>query len=108
MYIVSCRSYHSSPLFEHIDVSCYNTGWHGQSALHAACLSGDGAMVRLLLQYHADPNAVNDFMETPVHYASKRGIPTLVHILAQAGGKLNVKDKSGKTPIHNAAQTGSV
>ncbi|XP_053388188.1 uncharacterized protein LOC123563484 [Mercenaria mercenaria] len=83
-------------------------GWHGQTALHRACLSGDGAMVRLLLEYGADPNATNDFLETPVHYASKRGIPTLVHILAQAGGRLDVKDKSGKTAVHNAAQTGSV
>ena len=65
-------------------------------------------MVKLLLEYGADPNAPNDFSETPIHYASKRGIPTLVHILVQAGGNLNVKDKSGKTPMHNAAQTGSV
>jgi len=46
--------------------------------------------------------------ETPVHYASKRGIPTLVCVLQQFGARLDVKDGSGKTPVHNAAQTGSV
>lgn len=83
-------------------------GWHGQSPLHRACLSGDVAMVKLLLEHGADPNAVNDFQETSVHYASKRGIPTLVHALVKAGGKLDAADKVGKTPVHNAAQTGSV
>ena len=83
-------------------------GWHGQTPLHKACLTGDLDTVQLLLSYGADPNALNDFRETPVHYASKRGIPTLVHALYQHGGKLDVVDQRGKTPVHDAAQTGSV
>lgn len=71
-------------------------------------MSGDTNIVRLLCENGADPNSRNDFDETPVHYAAKRGIPTIVHILVNYGAKLDVRDRAGKTPIHSAAETGSV
>ncbi|KAH3869874.1 uncharacterized protein LOC127868131 [Dreissena polymorpha] len=83
-------------------------GWHGQTPLHKACLSGDANTVRLLCEFGADPNIQNEFKETAVHYAAKRGIPTLVNILKRYGGLLDVRDMTGKTPVHCAAQTGSV
>ena len=71
-------------------------------------MSGDSSIVRMLCDNGADPNSRNDFQETPVHYASKRGIPTLVHVLVKYGAKLDVRDRAGRTPIHCAAETGSV
>lgn len=86
----------------------FPVGWHGQTPLHRACLTGDNEMVQLILDYGGDPNALNDFGESPVHYASKRGMPSLIHTLYLHGGKLDILDKKRKSPIHDAAQTGSV
>ena len=84
------------------------TGWNGQTPLHRACLTGDKDLVRYLLDAGADPNIVNNFNETSVHYASKRGIPSLVHLMVKFGGKLDARDQRGRTPLHNAAEVGSV
>ena len=65
-------------------------------------------MVKILLEYGADPNALNDFGESTVHFASKRGMPAIVHTLVKHGGKIDVIDQKGRSPVHDAAQTGSV
>lgn len=83
-------------------------GWHGQTALHKACLCGDWSVSYLLLEGGSDPNARNEFDETPVHYACKRGLAQIVHLIIQRGGNLDTVDKNGKTAAHHAAQTGSV
>ncbi|CAC5366733.1 ZDHHC13_17 [Mytilus coruscus] len=86
----------------------HERGWHGQTALHKACLIGDYSMCFILLDSGADPNAPNDFDETPLHYACKRGVPTVIHLLVQKGGNLDCVDKNGMSMCHHAAQTGSV
>lgn len=83
-------------------------GWHGQTALHKACLCGDWSVTYLLLEGGADPNAKNEFDETPVHYSCKRGLAQIVHLMVQRGGNLEAVDKNGKSAAHHAAQTGSV
>lgn len=84
------------------------SGWHGQTALHKACLCGDWSVTYLLLEGGADPNAKNEFDETPVHYSCKRGLAQIVHLMVQRGGNLEAVDKNGKSAAHHAAQTGSV
>ncbi|XP_056018338.1 uncharacterized protein LOC125671597 isoform X2 [Ostrea edulis] len=86
----------------------YLTGWHGQTALHKACLCGDWSVSYLLLEGGSDPNAQNDFDETPVHYSCKRGLAQIIHLIVQRGGNLEAVDKNGKSAAHHAAQTGSV
>lgn len=65
-------------------------------------------MCFILLESGADPNALNEFDETPLHYACKRGVPTVIHLLVQKGGNLDAVDKNGMSMCHHAAQTGSV
>jgi ankyrin repeat protein len=65
-------------------------------------------IIRLLLQYKADPNLGNEFEETPLHYACKRGIIANVQVLVDAGGDVRAEDKAGKGAMHHAAQGGSV
>ena len=42
----------------------------GSSALHYACSRGHRAIAELLLRRRADPNALNAFSSTPLHYAA--------------------------------------
>lgn len=45
----------------------------GSSALHLACLTGDAAMVELLLRHGADVNAIDSRGRTPLHYCIMKG-----------------------------------
>lgn len=83
-------------------------GWHRQTALHRACLSGSIGIVQILLERNADPNARNNFDETPLHYACKRGVPTVVLLLVEQGADVTLVDKQGKGVLHHAAEAGSV
>lgn len=95
-------------LSENFELKIPFAGWHGQTALHKACLCGDWSVTYLLLEGGSDPNAQNDFDETPLHYSCKRGLAQIVHLIVQKGGNLEAVDKNGKTAAHHAAQTGSV
>lgn len=86
----------------------HEKGWHGQTALHKACLMGDWSICFLLLEAGSDPNALNDFDETPVHYACKRGLASVVHLLVQRNGNLKATDRNGLGVTHHCSQTGSV
>ncbi|XP_041364245.1 serine/threonine-protein phosphatase 6 regulatory ankyrin repeat subunit C-like [Gigantopelta aegis] len=83
-------------------------GWHGNTALHRACLVGDISVVALLVNAGADTNTLNDSGESPVHYAAKRGIPSVLHILTKHGGDVTTTDKHGRRITHHASETGSV
>lgn len=76
--------------------------------MHQASLRGDPAIVALLLRFKADPNAPNDFHETPLHFACKRANLPLLHSLIESGGNLDAEDRAGKGALHHAAHGGSV
>jgi ankyrin repeat protein len=57
--------------------------WDGASPLHFAALEGDEAIVSILLQAGADPDAVDqEFSMTPLGWANERGHRALVAFLA--------------------------
>lgn len=62
----------------------------------------------MLLQAQADPNVRNNFDETPLHYACKRGLPPIVRCLIDHGADVSLVDKLGKGVLHHAAEAGSV
>ena len=69
----------------------------------AASLTGNPAIIRLLLDAGADANAVDDGGRTPLHEGAKNDNPVVaVHLLA-AGADPNALDNDGYTPLHHSA-----
>ena len=86
----------------------HHAGFIGLTPLHKAALRGDEAIIRALLRFRADPNALNEFEETPLHYACKRGNIVNLKLFLDAGGNVKAEDKAGKGVMHHAAHGGGV
>jgi hypothetical protein len=73
--------------------------YHGQSALHIAVEQGNLKMVKLLLQFGADPNVLDESGETPLGIMSylnydkyeydPRVKEEIANVLRNAGGSIN-------------------
>lgn len=68
--------------------------------------SGRICIVRLLLTYRADPNAVSEDMLTPLMQAAQGGLTEAVEILCTAGADSSLRDNEGMTALHHAAAGG--
>jgi len=81
--------------------------------LHVLAGQGRLAMVELLLQMGADPNAQNHSGQTPLYWVGN-GSPgvygaEVVHVLARHGANVNAQEKLKHcTPLHMAARRGNV
>lgn len=75
--------------------------------LHGAVyLTGNPAIIRLLVDAGADANAVDDGGLTPLHEGAKNDNPVVaVHLLA-AGADPHALDNDGYTPLHHSAARG--
>ncbi|KAK9874490.1 hypothetical protein WA026_002840 [Henosepilachna vigintioctopunctata] len=58
--------------------------------------------VRLLMEYDADINAINEEGHTPVHAAVNVSCGVLVNVLLQEGADVNIEGNRGNTPITKA------
>ena len=75
--------------------------------LHSAALfTGNPAIIRLLLDAGADPNAVDDGGLTPLHQGAKNSNPVITAHLLAAGADPNALDNEGYTPLHHSAARG--
>jgi ankyrin repeat protein len=92
----------------------------GQTPFLRAALAGDVKMMRLLLQYHADPNIATAGGTTPLMAAAgvnwtvdqtfDEGEPALLEAVKLAhslGNDINAKNVLGISAIHGAANRGS-
>ena len=50
----------------------------------------------------------NNYDETALHFAAKRGNPRILHMMVEAGGDIHAVDKAGKGLLHHATHGGSV
>lgn len=76
----------------------------GLSPLHLA-VNSQGAkveVVKLLLDYKFDPNDVDAFGNTPLHYAAGKAPIEVLQALLDAGAKCNNFNLKSETPLHYA------
>lgn len=84
------------------------TPWAPWVLHDAARLTGNPAIVQVLLQAGADPNAVDDNGLAALHHGARNTNPVVVSHLLAAGASLNALDNEGYTPLHwAAAQSGN-
>lgn len=79
------------------------------TALHAAAMAGQDAVVARLLQAGADPNARTDPQRySPLHSAAFGGHEAAVRLLVDAGAMLGVRNYRDETPADTARRTGKL
>ncbi|KDQ07858.1 hypothetical protein BOTBODRAFT_87112, partial [Botryobasidium botryosum FD-172 SS1] len=78
-----------------------------QAPLHRAVQIGSLAAIRILVDSGADLNSVDSGAdvnakdshgETPLHYASRRGLSLVTKLLLESGADPHSRDAQGRTP----------
>jgi Ankyrin repeats (3 copies)/AAA ATPase domain len=72
------------------------------AALAEGARSGMPRLIRLELEMGADPNAADNFGNTPLHHAAAAGNVEAVRLLIDYGANVNVASNSGNTPLSYA------
>jgi ankyrin repeat protein len=85
-------------------------GCKGYTPLHLAVASEfNGDIVRMLLRFGANINAINQGGETPLHLAVAYEFnDDIVRMLLRFGANINAQDNNGNTPLHIAASRGHI
>ncbi len=79
----------------------------GWTPLHWACSKGNNAVVRILLEKDANPNAATETDGwTPAHDAARNGKLDCLQQLNRAGANIERASSSGTRPLHYAVQYG--
>lgn len=75
--------------------------------LLGAAKLGSKKLVRHLLCAGANPNAVDEYGNTALHYAAHIGSKSIVDLLLAHNAHVNITNNKHKTPAHVAAQKGN-
>lgn len=82
-------------------------GSERETALMAAAAGGHVEVLQLLLQWGADPNAVDSLGRTALVYGIVAAQPEAVRILLQTGARPNTADRNRRTPLMEAVSADS-
>ena len=66
--------------------------------MHKACIFGQLACVRKLIDIGADLGSSDSDGNTPLHYASRCGFGTVVSFLVNAGADKDANNNDGNSP----------
>jgi len=80
----------------------------GFTPLHLACFFGQLDAAEMLIQHHADVNAVSPTRIAVIHSAAASRNAALVRLVLQAGANPNLQQQGGYTALHEAAMHNSV
>lgn len=69
------------------------------TALILAAWTGKDAIVKLLLERHADPNVLDDDGETALHWAAANDQVGAIQLLLASSANPNIRNKSGQTAL---------
>ena len=72
------------------------------TALHDACLFGNSALVKLLIEAGADVHARGCQQNTPLHQVKRHG--SIARLLLRAGAEVNARNEYGLTPLEHALE----
>ncbi|CAI8025277.1 Ankyrin repeat domain-containing protein 50 [Geodia barretti] len=93
-----------SLILQKVSINCVD----GRTPLYIASRKAHGAVVKLLLQQHADVRICKKNGWTPLMAASFNGHTDVVQTLIEAKAQINTQEENGWTALHLAAQEGKV
>ncbi|MFB2979310.1 ankyrin repeat domain-containing protein [Microseira sp. BLCC-F43] len=73
------------------------------SLLGCAAAFNNKELALLLIAKGADVNALNQWSQTPLHWAAQNNSKDVAQLLIVKGANVNAKEQSGDTPLHYAA-----
>jgi ankyrin repeat protein len=105
-YAVKYSHLEAARLLLNNDANISNTYEDSSTLLHIAVENMYTDMVKLLLQYGANPNTVNWLDTTPLHHVvwHGKGEIEIVELLLKYGADLNIRDAGQYRPIDSACE----
>ena len=91
---------------EGADVNVHADNPQRVAPVHAAAAARDHAVMKLLLERGANPNAKQQLDYTPLHTAGARGDIEMARLLIAHGADCNARGSDGKTPADAAREHG--
>ncbi|MFT3893441.1 MAG: ankyrin repeat domain-containing protein [Anaerolineales bacterium] len=74
--------------------------------IQSAAAGGHRKIVKMLLEYNADPNIREQGGYTPLHAAAQNGDEEMIRTLIYGGADLTIKSNDGKLPLDLATEAG--
>lgn len=90
------------------DPTQINRAGIGTTSLHHAVEGGHEEVVRMLIKHGADIDALNEWAESPLHFAASDGFTKIVEYLLDQSAIGNLPDIHGETPLDRAKSAGKL